>query len=91
MRKLKKKVMFVIIYFRICCLLSENVKIKIYTIIVVYECKTWPLTLREEYRLRVFENRVLRRMFSLERVETIGGCEQLHNKNLQNFAPSQID
>jgi hypothetical protein len=47
--------------------LSINVKIKIYkTIIlpvVLYGCETWSLTLREEHRLRVFENRVLRRIF----------------------------
>jgi hypothetical protein len=46
-------------------LLSKNLKIRIYkTIIlpvVLYGCETWPLTSREEYRLRVFENRVLRR------------------------------
>jgi hypothetical protein len=45
-------------------LLSRNVKVKIYkTIIlpvVLYGCETWSLTLREEHRLRVFENRVLR-------------------------------
>jgi hypothetical protein len=48
-------------------LLSRNVKVKIYkTIIlpvVLYGYETWSLTLREEYRLRVFENRVLRRIF----------------------------
>ena len=48
-------------------LLSKNLKIKIYrTIIppvVLYGCETWSLTLREERRLRVFENRVLRRVF----------------------------
>jgi hypothetical protein len=48
-------------------LLSRNVKVKIYkTIIlpvVLYECGTWSLALREEHRLRVFENRVLRRIF----------------------------
>jgi len=48
-------------------LLSKNLKIKIYrTIIlpvVLYECETWSLILREERRLRVFENRVLRRVF----------------------------
>jgi hypothetical protein len=48
-------------------LLSRNVKVKIYkTIIlpvVLYGCETWSLTLREEHRLRVFENRVLRRIF----------------------------
>ena len=48
----------------------QNIKIKIYrTIIlpvVLYGCETWSLTLREEYRLRVFENRVLRRIFVLK-------------------------
>jgi hypothetical protein len=40
---------------------------------VLYGCETWSLTLREEHRLRVFENRVLRRIFGLERDEIIGG------------------
>jgi hypothetical protein len=52
-------------------LLSRNVKIKIYrTIIlpvVLYGCETWSLTFWEEHRLRVFENRVLRRIFGLKR------------------------
>ena len=51
-------------------------KIKIYrTIIlpvVLYECETWSLTLREERRLRVFENRVLRRVFGPKRDEVTG-------------------
>ena len=51
--------------------LAKNIKIKIYrTIIlpvVLYGYKTWPLTLREERRLRVFENRVLRRIFGSKR------------------------
>jgi hypothetical protein len=54
-------------------LLSRNVKIKIYkTIIlpvVLYECETWSLTLREEPRLRIFENRVLRRIFGSRRMK----------------------
>ena len=48
-------------------LLSKNLKIKLYTTIilpvVLYGCETWSLILREEHRLRVFENRVLRRIF----------------------------
>jgi len=52
-------------------LLSKNIKIKIYkTIIlplVLYGCKTWSLTLREECRLRVLENRVLIRIFGSKR------------------------
>jgi len=57
-------------------LLSKILKIKIYiTIIfpvVLYGCETWPLTLREERRLRVFENRVLRRVFGPKRDEVTG-------------------
>jgi hypothetical protein len=54
-------------------LLSKNLKIKIYrtTILpaVLYGCEAWSLTLREESRLRVFENRVLRRVFGPKRDE----------------------
>jgi hypothetical protein len=54
-------------------LLFKNLKIKIYkTIIlpvVLYGCESWSLTLREESRLRVFENRVLRRVFGPKRDE----------------------
>jgi hypothetical protein len=50
-------------------LLSRNVKVKIFKTIflpiVLYGCETWSVTLREEHRLRVFENRVLRRIFDL--------------------------
>jgi len=57
-------------------LLSKNIKIKIYrTIIlpvVLSGCKTWSLTLREEHRLRAFENRVLRRILGLKRHEVTG-------------------
>jgi hypothetical protein len=52
-------------------LISKNLKIKIYkTVIlplVLYGCETWSLTLGEEHRLRVFENRVLRRIFGPKR------------------------
>jgi hypothetical protein len=52
-----------------------NLNIRIYkTIIlpvVLYGCETWSLTLREEYRLRVFENRVLRKIFGLKRDDVI--------------------
>jgi hypothetical protein len=73
-------------------LLSKNIKIRIYKIIilpvVLYGCETWSLTLREEYRLRVFENRVLRRIFSLKRDEVTGGWRKLHNKELRNLYSS---
>ena len=52
-------------------LLSKNLKIKIFKTIVLpvvlYGCETWSLTLREECRLRVFENRILRRIFGPKR------------------------
>jgi hypothetical protein len=58
-------------------LLSKNVKITMYSIIilpvVLYGCETWSLTLREEHRLRVFGNRMLRRIFGPKR------DEELHN------------
>jgi hypothetical protein len=73
-------------------LLSKNVKIRICkTIIfpvVLYGCETWPLTLREEHRLRVFENRVLRRIFEPKRDEVTGGWRKLHNEELHNVHSS---
>jgi hypothetical protein len=67
-------------------LLSKNIKIKIYrTIIlpvVLYGCESLSLTLREECRLRVFENRVLRRIFGPKRDEVTGEWRRLHNKEL---------
>jgi hypothetical protein len=67
-------------------LLSKNVKIKIYiTIIlpvVLYGCESWSLTLREECRLRVFENKVLRRISWPKRNEVTGEWRRLHNKEL---------
>jgi hypothetical protein len=60
-------------------LLSKNIKIKVYRIIilplVLYGCETWSFTLREERRLRVFKNRVLRRIFGPKRDEVTGNGE----------------
>jgi len=57
-------------------LLSKNIKIKIYKImilsVVLYRCETWSLTLREEHRLKVFENRMLRRIFGPKRNKVTG-------------------
>jgi hypothetical protein len=73
-------------------LLSRNIKTRIYkTIIlpvVLYGCETWSLTLREEHRLRVFENRVLRRIFGPKRDEVTGGWRKLHNEELHNLCSS---
>jgi hypothetical protein len=72
--------------------LSRNLKVKIYkTIIlpvVLYGCETWSLTLREEYRLRVFENRVLRRIFGPKRDEVMGEWRKMHKGELHNLYSS---
>jgi len=65
-------------------LLSKNLKIKIYRTIILpvvsYGCETWSLTLREEHRLRVFDNRVLRRIFGPRRDDVTGEWRKLHNE-----------
>jgi len=70
-------------------LLSRNLKIKIYrTIIlpvVLYGCETWLLTLREERKLRVSENRVLRRIFGPKGNEVTGEWRKLHNEELNDL------
>jgi len=67
-----------------CSVLSKNIKIKIYRTIILpvilYGCETWSLTLREQHRLRVFENRVLRRIFGTKRDEVAGEWRKLHNE-----------
>jgi hypothetical protein len=72
--------------------MSRNVKIKIYkTIIlpvVLYGCETWSLTLREEHRLSVFENRVLGRIFGPKRDKVTGGWRTLHNEELHGLYSS---
>jgi hypothetical protein len=64
----------------------KNVKIIIYNTIilpvVLYGCETWSLTLREEHKLRVFENRVLWRIFAQKRDEVTGEWRKLHNEEL---------
>jgi hypothetical protein len=68
--------------------LSKNLKIIIYkTIIlpvVLFGCETWSVTLREEHRLRVFENRALRRIFGPRRDEVTGEWRNLHNEELRD-------
>jgi hypothetical protein len=54
-------------------------------IVVLYGCETWSLTLREEHRLRVFENSVLRRIFGPKKNEVIGGWRKLHTEELHNL------
>ena len=53
--------------------------------VVLNGCETWSLTLREEYRLRVFENRVLRRIFGRKRDKVSGELRKLHNEELNEL------
>jgi hypothetical protein len=73
-------------------LLSRNVRVKIYkTIIlpvVLIGCETWSLKLREEHKLRVFENRVLRRIFGPKRDQVMGEWRKLHSEELHNLFSS---
>jgi len=83
--------MLAIIRCRIFCLpvcYPKKLKIKIYrTIIlpvVLYGCETWSLTLREERRMRVFENRVLRKIFGPKRGKVTGEWRKVHNVELND-------
>jgi hypothetical protein len=76
-------------------LLSRNLKVKIYkTIIlpvVLYGCETWFLILRKEHKLRVFENRVVKRIFGPKRDEVTGEWTKLHSGELHNlYSPPNI-
>jgi len=69
-------------------LLSKKLKIKIYRTILhvaLYGCETWSLTLREERRLRVFENKVLRRVFGPKWGKVAGEWRKLHNEELSDL------
>ena len=69
-------------------LLSKNLKINMYRTIILPVCETWSLTLREERRPRVFENRVLRRIFSSKKDEVTREWRKLHNKQLNDLYSS---
>jgi hypothetical protein len=56
--------------------------------VVLYGCETWSLTLREEHRLKVIENRVLRIIFGRKRDEVTGSWRKLHNEELHNLYSS---
>jgi hypothetical protein len=70
-------------------MMSKNVKIRINKAIilpvVLYWGETWSLTLREDHKLSVFENRVLRRIFGPKRDGVTGGWRKLHNEELHNL------
>jgi hypothetical protein len=73
-------------------LISKHLKIKIYRIIilsvVLYGCETWPLTMREELRLRVFENRVLMRIFGHKRDDVAGEGRKLRKEERKDLYSS---
>ena len=73
-------------------MLSKNLKIKMYRTIIVpvvlCGCESWPLTLREERRLKVFENRGLRRIFGPKRDEATDMWRKLHNEGLNDLYSS---
>jgi hypothetical protein len=73
-------------------LLSKNIKTRIYRTItspvVLYGCETWSLTIRQEHGLKVFEKRVLRRIFGPKRDEVTEGWRNLHNEELHNLYSS---
>ena len=75
-------------------ILSRNIKLRIYkTIIlptVLYGCETWPLTLKDEQRLKVFENKVLRKIFGPKKDESTGEFRRLHNAELRSMHPVNI-
>jgi hypothetical protein len=71
---------------------SKNLKIRIYKTIILpvilYGCETWSLTLRQEHRLRVFENKVLRRIFGPKKDQVTGGWRKLYNEELRDLYSS---
>jgi hypothetical protein len=75
-------------------LLTKNVKIKVYRIIILsvvwFVCETWSLTLREDRRLRVFENRVLMSLFGPKTDEVKGNGENYIMRNLMICTPHSI-
>ena len=76
-------------------LLPKNFKIKIYTTVilpvVLYGCETWSLTLWEGCSLRLFENRVLRRIFESKRDKVTDKWRKLHNERLHNlYSPNNL-
>ena len=73
-------------------LLTKNLKIKKYRTsvlpVVLYGCETWSLTMRDERRIRVFENMVLRSILGPKRDEVTGEWRELHNEKLKDLNSS---
>ncbi|KAJ4446968.1 hypothetical protein ANN_13670 [Periplaneta americana] len=84
--------LYVFLYMLSSSLLSKNLKVRIYKTVILpvflYGCETWTITLREEHRLRVFENKVLRKIFGAKRDEVTGEWRKLHNAELHSLYSS---
>jgi hypothetical protein len=76
----------------VCC--RKKVKVTIYKTIILpvalYGCESWSLTLREEHKFRVLQNRVLRRIFRPKRDEVTGGWRKLHNEIYEMYSSPSI-
>jgi hypothetical protein len=72
-----------------CCLKKIRIYRNIILPVVLYGCETWSLTLREEHRLRGFENRVLMRISGPNRDDVTGGWRKLYNEELHNLYSSR--
>jgi hypothetical protein len=82
-------IQFRIFYLPVCSLNTQIFNLKTLILLaVLYECETWSLTLREEHGLRVFENKVLRRIFGPKMEKVAGDWRRLHNEDLHNLYPS---
>jgi hypothetical protein len=81
-----------LMYLYLC--LKKNVKVTIYKNIilpmVLYGCETWSLIVRDEHKLGVFENRVLRRIFGPKRDGVTEGWRKVHNEELQICTLRQV-
>jgi hypothetical protein len=71
-------------------LLSKNIKIRIHKTVILYGCENLSVILKEEHRLSVFENRVLRKISGPKRDEVIRGWRKLHKEELRDlyFSPN---
>jgi hypothetical protein len=83
-----------VVYWDLAPCGSKNLKIRIYKTVILpvvpYECETGSLTLREEHRLGLFENRVLRRIFGPKRDEVTGESRKLHNEEHDLYSSPSI-
>jgi hypothetical protein len=85
--------MFATIHFRTYVFPSsvKNLKIKGYNTVILpilCGCETWPLTVKEKHTLRVFENRMCRRILGPKRENMAGGWRRLHDEELNNLCTS---